>query len=403
MPVMTEPKMRSVTLSRTIARTAEHVGNGHPDKMADQFADGILDAVLDAARDAGVADLRDPDHPMRQRTAIEMLLKDHLVMVSGEVRMGPKVAQRVDVPEVVRRTWEAIGHQDAGKITVVNHLQVQSPELQTSSDNDGAGDQGIMVGFATDETPTFMPAEYEHARSLCMRIQEIYREGDTPWVRPDCKTQVTVGPSGSIERVVIAVQHTPEVRGATEAREIQRNIKAELMMNAVRPLFGDIRPDRVTVNGSGSFVIGGPIGDAGVVGRKIVVDSYGPHACGHGGGAYSGKDPTKVDRSAAYMARHIAKTAVAMRIKDARSVTVHLAYCIGLHQPDMISAITDAGTDISDWVKARFADLSPRAITEMLGLWRMSADKHWRYQDAAAFGHFGRDMFPWEQIAQVSD
>jgi S-adenosylmethionine synthetase len=389
--------MRAITM-----RTSEHVSQGHPDKACDQFADSILDAVLDAARQIGARDASDPNHATRQRTAIEMLAKDHLVVVSGEIRMGPDVASRVRIADVVRKKWSDIGYPDAEKMTVVDHVQVQSPELQVSSDNDGAGDQGIMVGFATNDTKSGLPKEYEAARDLCMRIQDLGRSGTAPWIRADAKTQVTLNTEGEVERVVIAVQHAAEVEGERETRAIQRRIKNAMMEHAIRPMFGDLPADRVTVNGTGSFVIGGPIGDAGVVGRKIVVDAYGPHVA-VGGGAYSGKDPTKVDRSAAYMARYIANTAARMRIRGATSVTVHIAYCIGLHQPEMVSAVTDAGVDISDWVRARFPDLAPRTITETLGLWRMAPDVAWRFQDTAAFGHYGREMFPWEQLAPVSD
>jgi S-adenosylmethionine synthetase len=287
-------------------------------------------------------------------------------------------------------------------MTVVDHVQVQSPELQVSSDNDGAGDQGIMVGFATNETKSGLPKEYEAARDLCLRIEELRLSGSVPWIRADAKTQITIDANDGIDRVVIAVQHAPEVDGERETSAIQRRIKTVLTEQAIQPLFGELPADRITVNGTGSFVIGGPIGDAGVVGRKIVVVAYGPHIA-VGGGAYSGKDPTKVDRSAAYMARYIANTAAQMRIRGARSVTVHIAYCIGLRQPDMVTAVTDAGVDISDWVRARFPDLAPRAIAETLGLWRMAPDVAWRFQDTAAFGHYGRDIFPWEKIAPVSD
>jgi len=386
----------------TAMRTAEHVSQGHPDKACDQFADSILDRVLDAARDIGARDGSDPNHATHQRTAIEMLVKDHLVVVSGEVRMGPGIAPLVRIPDIVRSKWADIGYPDADKITVMDHVQVQSPELQASSDNDGAGDQGIMVGFATNETESGLPREYEAARDLCLRIQELWRSGITPWVRADAKTQVTLNAVGDVDRIVVAVQHAPEVEDERETRAIQKRIRAALVKHAIRPLFGELPEDSITVNGTGSFAIGGPIGDAGVVGRKIVVDAYGPHIA-VGGGAYSGKDPTKVDRSAAYMARHIAKTAAHMRIRDAREVTVHIAYCIGLRQPEMVTAITDAGVDISDWVRARFPDLAPRTIAETLGLWRMSPEVSWRYQDTAAFGHYGRDMFPWEKIAPVSD
>lgn len=389
-------------VSAIMARTSEHVSQGHPDKACDQFADSILDRVLDVAREIGARDAFDPNHPTRQRVALEMLAKDHLVMVSGEIRMGPDVYPRVKIAEIVRNKWTEIGYPDADKITVIDHVQVQSPELQASSDNDGAGDQGIMVGFATNETQSGLPKEYEAARDLCQRIQELGKSGVLPWIRADAKTQVTVGANGSIDRVVIAVQHASEVDGEREPRIVQERIKDALTKHAIIPLLGKLAADRINVNGTGSFVIGGPIGDAGVVGRKIVVDAYGPHVP-VGGGAYSGKDPTKVDRSAAYMARYIAKTAARMSIRGANSVTIHIAYCIGLHQPEMVTAVTDAGIDISDWVKSRFPDLAPRAIAETLGLWRMGPNTGWRYQDTAAFGHYGRELFPWEKIAPVSD
>ena len=385
----------------TSMRTAEHVSQGHPDKACDQFADAILDAILDVARATNAENPLDPNHPSRQRTAIEMLAKDHLVVVSGEVRMGPDVAPKVRIPMIIASKWQEIGYPDADRLTVLNHLQFQSAELQVNSDNDGAGDQGIMVGFATNETSSGLPREYELARNLCRGIQALRTNGVAPWIRSDAKTQVTLDAGGRPDRIVVAVQHANDVDGVTDPVTRQKRIKAVLMEYAIEPVFGEeISQDRVTVNGSGSFVIGGPIGDAGVVGRKIVVDAYGPHVP-VGGGAYSGKDPTKVDRSAAYMARYIAKTAAMMRIRDARSVTVHISYGIGHHQPEMVTAMTDTGCDISSWVTSRFADLSPRAIIDTLGLWRMNAA--WRYQDTAAFGHYGRDEFPWEQIADVSD
>ena len=381
--------------------TAEHVSQGHPDKACDIFADSILDAILDASREINASDSRDLNHATRQRAAIEMLAKDYLVIVSGELRMGPDVASRVRIGNIIRKKWADIGYRHDDKVTVIDHVQVQSQELQVSSDNHGAGDQGIMVGFATNETKSGLPREYEAARDLCLRIQELGRLGITPWVRPDTKTQVTISAEGNVERVVIAVQHASELEGG-KTRDVQRHIKAALTEHAILPLFGALPSDRVTVNGTGSFAIGGTIGDAGVVGRKIVVDAYGPRVP-VGGGAYSGKDPTKVDRSAAYMARYIANTAAQMRICGARSVMVHLAYCIGQHQPDMMTAVTDTGVDISDWVRTRFPDLAPRVIAEKFGLWRMDLQVSWRYQDTAAFGHYGRDIFPWEQIALVSD
>lgn len=394
---------RSVQPMTKMMRTSEHVSGGHPDKACDQFADSILDHVLETAQKLGGADPSDENHASRQRTAIEMLAKDHLVVVSGEIRLGAAVKAAVDIPGVVRRKWREIGYPDADKVTIMNHLQMQSMELQVSADHDGAGDQGIMVGFATNETKSGLPLEYQAARDLCVRIQELRTNGIAPWIRADAKTQVTLDDRDRIDRVVVAVQHAAEVDGTRDAALIQKRIKAVLMEHAVEPVLGkDVPADRVTVNGTGSFIVGGPIGDAGVVGRKIVVDAYGPHVA-VGGGAFSGKDPTKVDRSAAYMARHIAKTAAMMKIRNAKAVTVHIAYCIGLHQPEMVTAVTETGADISDWVLSRFPDLSPRAIAENLGLWRPGSGTGWRFQDAAAFGHFGRDAFPWERLAQVSD
>jgi S-adenosylmethionine synthetase len=381
-------------------RTSEHVSQGHPDKFCDGASDAILDSVTDAAR--GFCGSRGPNAPELQRTALEMLAKDFLVVISGEARLGPDVRRMVDFREIVRNRWAEVGYPDADKVTVLDHVQTQSPELQVSSDADGAGDQGIMVGYATAETVSMMPADYEASRSLCRRIQELRLTGAAPWVRADAKTQVTLDGEGKVARVVIAVQHAPEYRGVTDGAKLQALFKEELLELAVIPTLGQVEADAVVVNGTGSFVIGGTVGDAGVVGRKIVVDAYGPNIP-VGGGAFSGKDPTKVDRSGAYMARHIAKTAIAKRVGDARAVTVTLAYCIGLRQPEMVRAVTDTGSDISSWVKARFPDLAPKTITETLGLWRQQPGTAWRYQDAAAFGHFGREGFPWERIADVAD
>jgi len=382
-------------------RTSEHVSQGHPDKFCDKVADWILDEALDAGAALSV-DERDPNHPRHQRTAIEILAKDRLVMLSGEVKFGPRVAERLDIRRIVETAWERVGYPDGSAITVLNHLQQQSPEIGravTRGDgeraSEGAGDQGIMVGYATNETKTMMPLEYELARSLCREIEALWTGGVVKGLRADAKTQVTIDGKGRPKRIVIAVQHAPGMD--------QGMLKAELLQHAFGKVFEDnIDPAIVTVNGTKSFEVGGTIGDAGVVGRKIVVDAYGP-SIPVGGGAYSGKDPTKVDRSAAYMARHMAKTAVSMGIRGAKSCTVHIAYCIGKTAPEMVTAVTDAGVDITDWVSARFRDLSPRAVIEHLDLLRMRNGLGWRYRDAAAFGHYGRPEFPWEQIGNVSD
>jgi S-adenosylmethionine synthetase len=383
-----------VTNHSSTSFTAEHVSPGHPDKFCDGVADRILDAVLRAAHTSGAA----ADAPNRQRTAIEILAKDHLVVVSGEVRMGPGVAPAVDVDAIVRQAWREVGYDNPDHISVIDHVRAQSPELQVNADADGAGDQGIMVGYATRRTPSFMPPEYEMARSLCQRIWAIGRDGIAPFARSDIKTQVTIDPDGAPSHVVIAVQHAAMIDGISDPVTVQKIVREAMIELAVRPVLGEVASAKVVVNGSGSFVVGGPIGDAGVVGRKIAVDAFGP-AVPVGGGAYSGKDPTKVDRSAAYMARHIAKTAVALGVRDARDATVHLAYAIGSRQPEMITAVTERGIDISDWVRSRFTDLSPRAIGEVLGLWHPTG---WSYQDTAGFGHYGRGSFPWEAVADVA-
>ena len=379
-------------------RTAEHVSQGHPDKFCDQCADAILDASLDAANEVAGDDEKSLDHARHQRTAIEMLAKDRLVVVSGEVKMSPAVASRVDIGQIGRQVWHDVGYPDAAAVTVLNHLQRQSPDIARGIDagakaaGEGAGDQGIMVGYATDETPSMMPFEWDMAQRLCAGIQGLREKRVLPWLGADTKTQVTISANNEPVRIIIAAQHSDDVSPEC--------IREGLMTHAVLPIIGNVDPACVVINGTGKFVIGGTIGDAGVVGRKIVVDAYGP-GVPVGGGAYSGKDPTKVDRSAAYMARHVAKTIVAKKVGDARTCTVSIAYGIGQTEPTMVTAVTNSGQDLGSWVRKYF-DLSPRAIIDRLGLLRSgSAGKTWTYRDAAAFGHYGRDRFPWERIADV--
>jgi S-adenosylmethionine synthetase len=382
--------------------TSEHVSQGHPDKFADQFADMVLDEALELSRKAGEVQR---GQPVLLRTALEVLAKDQLVVVSGEARFTEAVRAGLDVRAICRKAWEAAGYGNADGVTAINHIQMQSPELSDNSDREGAGDQGIMVGYATRETQSMMPPEYELARTLCRKLSDLRAEHD--WLRSDAKTQVTIDPNGRPSRVIIAIQHDDSVvvRGSNGKPNNDRTcaeIKRRLIPLAVAPVFGaDFDPAILTVNGSGSFLIGGTIGDAGVVGRKIVVDAYGPRVS-VGGGAYSGKDPTKVDRSAAYMARKIAKTAAYMGIRGANAVTVQIAFGIGKTEPEMVSAVTETGADISDWVQSRFPDLSPRNIIDTLDLWRMT-DRSWSYHQTASFGHYGPGYYPWEQVAEVSD
>lgn len=381
---------------KPVERTAEHVSAGHPDKFCDQVADRILDEVLTLGAQEGGDTVR------YLRTAIECLAKDNLLIVSGEVKLTPFIKSRLDVSKLARETWKDIGYStDPDELTVIDHIRSQSPDIaggkgtegadadRQGVDQGGAGDQGIMVGYATRETPEMMPKEWELARDLCHRLHELRHDpaSPLPWLRSDCKTQVSLDASGRVTSVIVAAQHSD----AAADEEIREGI----LIHAVEPVIG-YRPTRAMINGTGRFVIGGPTGDAGVVGRKIVVDAYGPRVP-VGGGAYSGKDPTKVDRSAAYMCRHIAKTALAHH-PDVQECTVTLAYGIGQLQPEMVTAIADSDRDLSSFVKEKFPDLSPGSIIERLGLRHPNG---WSYYRTASYGHYGRPEFPWEKIAEV--
>jgi S-adenosylmethionine synthetase len=365
---------------------------GHPDKFCDQMADSYLDEVLKLVQG-------DPVLLKHARAAIECLAKDDLLLVSGEVRIRDEMKGLIDVARIGKSLWAEIGYgtaQEAERLTVIDHVRAQSPNIAGNEtkgvDAGGAGDQGIMVGYATNETPEFMPFEWVYARDICSRLEGARREGKLPWLGPDCKSQVTINPDRRVTNIIVAAQHT---RGVDE-----RDIDAGIREHILTPLLGSLENVRVAINGCGDFIIGGPTGDAGVVGRKIVVDAYGPNIP-VGGGAYSGKDPTKVDRSAAYMARHLAKTIVALGIDDARECRVSLAYGIGQFQPEMITAITDTGKDLSGWVRAKFSDLSPGAIIDRLGLRTPTGyrqDGGWTYRMTACFGHYGRAIFPWERV-----
>ncbi len=373
-------------MSHPFARTAEHVSAGHPDKFCDQVADCILDEVLRLCGDAATR--------RKTRTAIECLAKDHLLVVSGEVKLPDEVWAQLSVTQLARKTWKHIGYGDPDILTVIDHIQPQSPDIAegagTGTDHGGAGDQGVMVGYASDENAEMVPEEWRLARDIALALRHLQVDEDgLAWLGADHKTQVTLDRDGSVSSVIVAAQHADEVSS--------EHVVKTLLERAVKPVVGDINPAKVTINGTGRFVIGGTVGDAGVVGRKIVVDAYGP-LVPVGGGAYSGKDATKVDRSAAYMARHIAKTVVKHQVGGAKECTVRLAYGIGKHQPEMVSALIQDGKDVSDWVNQKFPDLSPNAIIDQLELFN---PKGWKYFQTASYGHYGRDLFPWEKIADV--
>ncbi|MGD9589729.1 MAG: methionine adenosyltransferase [Pyrinomonadaceae bacterium] len=360
--------------------TSESVTEGHPDKIADNISDAILDAILE----------QDP----LARVACETLVTTGLAVVAGEITTTASVNYKT----IIRDTIHEIGYNDAefgydsNTCSVIDAIGTQSPDIAQGVDTGGAGDQGLMFGFACNETPELMPMPIQMAHNLTRRLSQVRRDGTVPYLRPDGKSQVSIeyrdGRPFRVEAVVISTQ--------TADLDI-KDIRDDIMEHVIKPVIPAEMIDENTkyhINPTGKFVIGGPMGDAGVTGRKIIVDTYGGYAP-HGGGAFSGKDPTKVDRSAAYMARYIAKNVVAAGL--AEKCTVQLAYAIGVAEPVSVLIDTD-GTGIidderiSDVVRENFT-LTPKAIIETLDLRRPI------YKATARFGHFGRtnDEFTWER------
>ena len=368
--------------------TSESVSEGHPDKVADQISDAVLDAIL----------AQDP----RSRVAAETLVKDNLVVLAGEITTN---AKHIDYREVVRRTIKRIGYNDAtigfdaDTCTVIvaygeqsQHIAQGVNEGQGLDLNQGAGDQGLMFGYACDETASLMPMAIYLSHRLVERQAEVRRDGRLPWLRPDAKSQVTIryekGKPHSIDTVVLSTQHAPGLtHNQIQEAVIEQIIKPVLPKNLVK---GQIK---YLVNPTGAFEIGGPKGDCGLTGRKIIVDTYGGSAP-HGGGAFSGKDPSKVDRSAAYAARYVAKNIVAAGL--ATECLVQVSYAIGVAQPTSVMVTTKGTGKISDEALAKLVlanfDLRPKGIIQMLDLLRPI------YEKTAAYGHFGRDEpeFTWE-------
>lgn len=398
--------------------TSESVTEGHPDKVCDQLSDALLDAILQ----------QDP----MGRVAAECLVTTGLVTITGEIT----TTAQVDVTELARRVVAEIGYEgergggfDARTCAVVTAINKQSPDiahgvskaLEQRSDGSsdqwdkiGAGDQGMMFGFACDQTPELMPMPISVAHRIVRRLSEVRKLGVLKYLRPDGKAQVSIEYEGDrpvrVDSIVISTQHEPTVDGQTDNDKIQRKIAEDLKKYVVMPVFQDlsIKPDdntRYLINPSGRFVVGGPQGDAGLTGRKIIVDTYGGYAR-HGGGAFSGKDPTKVDRSAAYAARYVAKNIVAAGL--ARSCEVQIAYAIGVARPVSVH-VTTFGTgkigddEITDLVQSTF-DLRPAAIIANFDLTNLpKANGGKFYQKVAAYGHFGRtDLdLPWERLDKV--
>ena len=368
--------------------TSESVSEGHPDKMADQISDAILDAIL--------------REDINARVACETLVKTGAVVLAGEIT----TTANIDFERIVRDTVNGIGyhHSDLGfdgeTCAVINMLGKQSPEIAQGVDRlnpeeQGAGDQGLMFGYASNETEVLMPAPIEYAHRLMQRQSELRRAGELPWLRPDAKAQVTLKYDGNrpvaIDAVVLSTQHDPSIS--------QKDLQDAVMENIIKQVLpAELlhQGTRYHINPTGKFVIGGPVGDAGLTGRKIIVATYGGMAR-HGGGAFSGKDPSKVDRSAAYAVRYVAKNIVAAGIAD--RCEVQISYAIGVAEPTSIS-INTFGTNKIDndeiirLIRKHF-DLRPYGITRMLNLLQPM------YQQTSTFGHFGREgseiAFTWEK------
>ncbi|MBP9758014.1 MAG: methionine adenosyltransferase [Candidatus Pacebacteria bacterium] len=342
--------------------TTESVTSGHPDKVCDQISDAILDACL----------TQDP----KSRVAVESFGSHGTLMLGGELTTTAKI----DAEAIARQVYKDIGYTD--ELKVLNTIVTQSPDISQGVDTGGAGDQGIMYGFATDETKEYLPLGVVLAHALARKLEAVRRDGTLPWAMPDGKTQVTID-DGVVITALISTQHKEEVS--------QEDIRAGLIKEVFTPVLGDVSGIEILVNPTGKFVLGGFAADAGLTGRKIMVDTYGG-LMAHGGGAFSGKDATKVDRSAAYMCRFAAKNLVANG--HAKKALVSVAYAIGRVEPVMIEAFDDEGNNLTELVTKNF-DFRPQAIIERLGLRKPI------FRPTAAYGHFGVEGRSWEEIVKI--
>lgn len=408
-----KPSMEELHLSRRYLFTSESVTEGHPDKICDQISDTILDTLLS----------QDPS----SRVAAEVVVNTGLILITGEIT----TKANVNYANLARKKIAEIGYTNAdngfsaNSCSVIVALDEQSPDIaqgvntaQETRDEQsdelfdaiGAGDQGIMFGFACNETPELMPLPICLAHRIARRLAAVRKTGDLPYLRPDGKTQVTIvyedGRPVGIDTILVSTQHTATIGDITDEAAVQAKIKEDLWSAVVEPVFGDIdvKPDEQTrflVNPTGKFVIGGPQGDSGLTGRKIIVDTYGGYSR-HGGGAFSGKDPTKVDRSAAYASRYVAKNIVAAGL--AEKCEVQLSYAIGVARPVSVLVETFGTGKVDDeilleLVKTHF-ELRPAGIIHIFNLRNLPSERGGRfYQDVAAYGHLGRNDLdlPWER------
>ncbi|TCT19526.1 methionine adenosyltransferase [Thiobaca trueperi] len=389
-------------MSKDYIFTSESVSEGHPDKMADQISDAVLDEIY----------RRDPNHA-KARVACETLVKTGFVMLAGEITVTD-ADLKIDYEKVVRRVVKEIGYDnsdvgfDGNNCGVLIALGEQSRDINQGVDREteeaqGAGDQGLMFGYATNETDLLMPAPIDYAHRLVKRQAEVRKNGTLPWLRPDAKSQITVrysdGKPVAVDAVVLSTQHSEDVSESV--------LHEAVMEEIIKPVLGDTgwlnAGTKYHINPTGKFVIGGPVGDCGLTGRKIIVDTYGGMAR-HGGGAFSGKDPSKVDRSAAYAGRYVAKNIVAAGLAD--KCEIQVSYAIGVAEPTSVSIDTFGTSRVSEariieLIRVHF-DLRPYGIMRMLDLTNRDLIK---YQDTAAYGHFGRNEpgFTWERTDKADE